>query len=72
MVLLLRNLADVCVGDCLPFSTNVNLAADLSRIKYYRNTIAHLDKVITDIEFNVMWEDIYMVGLVLIHNETIN
>lgn len=63
MILLLRNLADIRVGDILPSQTDTSLAADLSRFKYYRNKIAHIpvDKVITDIEFDVIWEDIYMV-----------
>ncbi|CAG2217932.1 unnamed protein product [Mytilus edulis] len=61
MVLLLRHLADIAVGDCMPLSTDVRPAADLFRIKHYRNKIAHLDnQVFSGKEFDEEWTQISM------------
>ncbi|CAC5412565.1 unnamed protein product [Mytilus coruscus] len=57
-----RNLTDIvppyCGYDRLP-TTETTPAADLSRIKYYRNYLAHLDEGKIDTEFfNTAWTDI--------------
>ena len=47
--------------DVLPASTDHSLAADLARIKYYRNSVyGHVDKhmEITDEEFPSLWQEI--------------
>ena len=47
--------------DALPTSTDHSLAADLVRIKYYRNSVfAHVNQnmEITDDQFPVLWQDI--------------
>ncbi|XP_063400320.1 E3 ubiquitin-protein ligase DZIP3-like [Mytilus trossulus] len=63
MITLLRHLTPIIppVGgyDCLPQTAEVTLGADLSRIKYYRNYLAHLDNGKIDTTFfNTAWIDI--------------
>ncbi|XP_052074464.1 uncharacterized protein LOC127712207 isoform X1 [Mytilus californianus] len=59
MICLLRNLANIKVEDKLPADSDDNIEADLTRIKYYRNKIAHSDhKTMTEEEFNIQWEAI--------------
>ena len=56
------NLIPPCTGwDALPASTDHSLAADLARIKYYRNSVyGHVDKhmEVTDDEFPSLWQEI--------------
>ena len=56
------NLAPPATGwDALPASTDHSLAADLVRIKYYRNSVyGHVNQkmVITDDQFPSLWEEI--------------
>ncbi|CAG2237152.1 unnamed protein product [Mytilus edulis] len=63
MILLLRNLTPItpplCGFDCLPSAIEVTPAADLARIKHYRNHLAHLDDGKLDTGFfNTAWNDI--------------
>ncbi|CAG2189155.1 unnamed protein product [Mytilus edulis] len=60
MICLLRNLSTISppsLGyDKLPPATEISDGADLARIKYFRNLIAHPDKdELTTGEFNSMW-----------------
>ncbi|XP_071150273.1 uncharacterized protein [Mytilus edulis] len=61
MITLLRNLTNMYPPhggfDCLPTQNETTPGADLCRIKYYRNYLAHLDegKVLCS-EFNSAWE----------------
>ncbi|XP_071160487.1 E3 ubiquitin-protein ligase DZIP3-like [Mytilus edulis] len=63
MILLLRNLTPMdpplCGFDSVPSMIEITHAADLARIKYYRNYLAHLDdgKLATGF-FNTAWNDI--------------
>ncbi|CAG2251631.1 unnamed protein product [Mytilus edulis] len=63
MIALLRNIAKINPPhsgfDILPSAMETTPAADLARIKYYRNYMAHLDdgKVINK-NFNTAWDDI--------------
>ncbi|CAG2217418.1 unnamed protein product [Mytilus edulis] len=63
MITLLRNLATIsppaCEFDDLPSATETMLGADLTRIKYYRNYMAHLGygKIDTSF-FNTAWNNI--------------
>ncbi|XP_052080315.1 uncharacterized protein LOC127718366 isoform X2 [Mytilus californianus] len=63
MTTLLRNLipmtSPLCGFDRLPAAMETTPAADLARIKYYRNYLAHLDDGKIDITFfNTAWDDI--------------
>ena len=68
ITLLLKLLRTICnlippaTGwDSLPTSTDHSLAADLARIKYYRNSVfGHVNQnmEITDDQFPVLWQDI--------------
>ncbi|XP_071172229.1 E3 ubiquitin-protein ligase DZIP3-like [Mytilus edulis] len=63
MSLLLRNLTTIAPPhggyDNLPSSSETTPAADLARIKYYRNVLAHLDDGnIQNTEFSAAWDDI--------------
>jgi hypothetical protein len=66
MICLLRNLMPIDMMDKrLPPATNTSLAADLSRIKYYRSVIVHCDSaLVDDTDFESYWNDITPV----IHN----
>lgn len=58
---LLRNLTDSTssVYDRLPLSTDISRAADLARIKHYRNLLAHSeDKKVESALFNTAWKEI--------------
>lgn len=45
--------------DILPPASEITKAADLTRIKHYRNYVAHLDDSIMDTaSFNTAWTDI--------------
>ncbi|CAC5367191.1 unnamed protein product [Mytilus coruscus] len=59
MICLIRNLTSIQISDSLPLQVNTNLGADLSRIKYYRNQIAHCDDgILDDQTFHTYWDDI--------------
>ncbi|CAC5404715.1 unnamed protein product [Mytilus coruscus] len=63
MTLLLRNLTPMtpplCGFDRLPSAMETTSAADLARIKHYRNYLAHLDDGKLDTGFfNTAWNDI--------------
>lgn len=63
MIALLRNLANlpetVSGYDKLPSNTDTSSVADLARIKYYRNKLAHFgDGKIVSKFFNTAWQDI--------------
>ena len=65
MVCLLRNLKHIGIMDKLPSTTDTSLAANLSRIKYYRNMIVHCnDALVADTDFESYWNDVTPV----IHN----
>ncbi|CAG2256755.1 unnamed protein product [Mytilus edulis] len=59
MVFLLRNLTDLPIQDGLPLETIQTVAADISRIKFYRNSIVHSDSgKINENMFSEIWEAI--------------
>ncbi|CAG2234208.1 unnamed protein product [Mytilus edulis] len=63
MVCLIRNLVPVSRPingfDTLPLTTETSMEADLARIKYYRNEVAHADSdKITTIDFQTKWQDL--------------
>ena len=68
VMLLLKLLRTICnltppatSWDALPTSTDHSLTADLTRIKYYRNSVyAHVNQKmeITDDEFPLLWQEI--------------
>ena len=65
MICLLRNLIPIDIMDRLPSATDTSLRADLSRIKYYRNTIVHCNSaLVDDTDFESYWNDVTPV----IHN----
>lgn len=56
MICLLRNLQKIRIEDTLPAATLISEEADLSRIKYYRNWIAHNTAgYINTVDFLAMW-----------------
>jgi hypothetical protein len=66
MICLLRNLMHIHIMDnTLPPATDTSLAADLSRIKYYRSVIVHCGSaLVDDTDFESYWNNIAPV----IHN----
>ncbi|CAC5364619.1 unnamed protein product [Mytilus coruscus] len=63
MTTLLRNLTSMtppfCGFEHLPPATETTTAADLARLKHYRNNLSHLDDSKIDISyFNIAWNDI--------------
>lgn len=45
--------------DCLPTPNEITPGADLARIKYHRNYLAHLDEgKVESSEFNSAWENL--------------
>lgn len=64
MIILLNNLADIPIGDKLPAHGDTSEAADLTRIKLYRNFIAHnTDAAICVVDFKSYWADIEQVNV---------
>lgn len=58
MICLLRHLQKMKFEDSLPLATNTSEAADLSRIKYYRNWIAHnTNGHISKHDFPAIWKN---------------
>ncbi|XP_076085706.1 uncharacterized protein LOC143056511 [Mytilus galloprovincialis] len=59
MICLLRNLAKINIKDNLPVSTDTSEGAALSRIKFYRNEIAHNESgTLTEKQFHQLWEEV--------------
>ncbi|XP_063409032.1 ankyrin-1-like [Mytilus trossulus] len=59
MICTLRNLANINIQDNLPVSTDRTDEAALSRIKFYRNEIAHNDSgTLTEKQFHQYWDEI--------------
>ncbi|XP_052075124.1 uncharacterized protein LOC127712618 isoform X2 [Mytilus californianus] len=59
MILLIKNLTKIEISDVLPYQTRNNLGAHLSRIKIYRNMIAHSKHgTISNTDFAECWENI--------------
>ncbi|CAC5381977.1 ANK [Mytilus coruscus] len=59
MICLIRNLTEISVGDLLPLPSVANDGADLSRMKHYRNMVAHCkDGTLSNLEFQKMWTEI--------------
>jgi hypothetical protein len=62
MLVLIRNLTPIPISDVIPYSSDVSEGADLSRIKYYRNQLAHNDSgTLTDTQYQEWWNDITQV-----------
>ncbi|CAG2207984.1 unnamed protein product [Mytilus edulis] len=58
MICLLKNLANITVGDILPFNGDKSVGADLTRLKYYRNKIMHEDDCISAQFLDKGWDQI--------------
>ncbi|CAC5401627.1 unnamed protein product [Mytilus coruscus] len=59
MICLIRHLTPIQIGYILPLKSDVSDGADLSRLKYYRNMIAHYDAwTLTSKDFETYWNDI--------------
>ncbi|XP_076116412.1 uncharacterized protein LOC143083902 [Mytilus galloprovincialis] len=58
MILLIRNLTQIQISDILPLPSDTLQGADLSRIKFYRNELAHCNGKISDIAFEQQWVEI--------------
>lgn len=64
MICLLRHLAKITIQDGFPSSSDKSVAADLSRIKGYRNKVMHCDEgTLTNQEFNQYWDEISQVSI---------
>ena len=63
-MVLLRNICGLAAPasgwDALPLSTDINLETDITRVKYYRNTVyAHAERAfVDDATFNGYWSEI--------------
>ncbi|CAC5390468.1 unnamed protein product [Mytilus coruscus] len=61
MVCLLRNLTKITIQDKLPQPSDLSEGAAVSRIKYYRNQIAHSDSgALSDLEFSKTFDEVSM------------
>ncbi|XP_063399025.1 uncharacterized protein LOC134683643 [Mytilus trossulus] len=58
MITLIRNFTEIEIVDVLPKSSNKSKGADLSRLKFYRNTIVHNDGSFSKEDFTSYWNDI--------------
>ncbi|CAC5379507.1 unnamed protein product [Mytilus coruscus] len=58
MITLLTNLTKLNSYEKFPIATDTTPSADLARIKYYRNNIAHNNGKIDSSYFSTAWEDI--------------
>lgn len=68
MICLLRNLAKINTKDNLPVSTDKSEEAALSRIKYYRNEIAHNESgTLPEQQFHQLWKEVSQVSLTSKH-----
>lgn len=56
MTCLLRHFAELDIQDSLPVETFETPAADISRIKFYRNYIVHSESgKVTETKFSEIW-----------------
>lgn len=56
MICLIRHLTSMSVADQLPFPADESDGAHLSRLKYYRNQIAHSeDGILSATDFEEYW-----------------
>lgn len=62
MILLIKKLTDIEIGDNLPHLSLNNIGAHLSTIKYYRNQAAHSDGILEDDDFEIWWNNISKVS----------
>ncbi|XP_063408881.1 ankyrin-3-like [Mytilus trossulus] len=61
MVCLLRNLTKITIQDKLPRQSDISEGAAVSRIKFYRNQIAHSDSgAMSDSEFSKTFDEVSM------------
>ncbi|CAC5383064.1 unnamed protein product [Mytilus coruscus] len=61
MVCLLRNLTKITIQDMLPQLSDLSKGAAVSRIKFYRNQIAHFDSgAMSDSEFSKTFDEVSM------------
>ncbi|VDI49212.1 Hypothetical predicted protein [Mytilus galloprovincialis] len=58
MILLIRNLTQIQISDICSVPNDTSQGADISRIKYYRNVLAHCNGNISDVEFEKQWVEI--------------
>lgn len=58
MITLLTNIAKLNHYSSFPVVTDTTPAADIERIKYYRNHIAHNNGQIDNSFFNTAWDDV--------------
>ncbi|VDI29941.1 Hypothetical predicted protein, partial [Mytilus galloprovincialis] len=59
MICLLRHIANFPIADSLPSVYDKSVAADLSRLKYYRNLIVHVPNgTISDEDFKVYFDNV--------------
>lgn len=64
MLCLLRNLTEIDVYDQTPQTNDTSVAADLGRIKYYRNWISHINESkVSSESFILIWTDITQVRI---------
>lgn len=55
MTCLLKNLTPMSIGDGLPLKSNIKEEADISRLKWYRNKVFHLQPTEIDDQTFVEW-----------------
>lgn len=77
MITLLRNLTNISQPDrefdCLPDGNDTSPGADLTRIKFYRNQLSHLDDAkVETFYFNTAWEVLSEVRYVILWGSPIN
>lgn len=64
MVCLLKNFTDSDIQNSLPLETTITTAADISRIKFYRNYVVHsASNKVTGNQFSEIWSCVAEVGL---------
>lgn len=69
MICLLRNLRKMTIKDQLPQPSDFSEGAAVSRIKFYRNKIAHSDcGMMSEVEFGTTFQEVSKVSLVTIPN----
>ncbi|VDI84286.1 Hypothetical predicted protein [Mytilus galloprovincialis] len=58
MILLIKKLTSIEISEHLPVPIITSPGADLSRIKYYRNKLAHSNGRLPNIEFEQQWVEV--------------
>lgn len=66
MITLIRNFTEIEIVDVLPKSSNKSKGADLSRLKFYRNSIVHNDGSFSKEDFTSYWNDICKVNITVL------